>query len=376
MRRIQLVYVSKRLVRILRKQYHWIVEEELHSLGNKKKIKKLNNLKEIPPPVCHLEWPVCLDVFEKSKQKKRNSSNFAMRSHEIKCSQTNHFSLGFKNTNYAKSTLLKKKSETLERGRERGRRIDFTIDKPLNFMKDLRKGFNNSKNEEEDATQDDSQGTDDSIEITKSSENLTIIQNYLLIGRHDHTCQSNKKSFISQSKDLNNSQNTEQSLRDSITESKGRDSTGSVKKINRPSARTQFQRPPITYQINRESPLELPTDSQETTSNLKGLFGTDNFIKRQASPPLEEKPISPDKKEKSGVLNTQTHNNYSSDDSPVKEMKMMMTNEDIEDESFCRPRKTIFNLLISDNFDTDSDLTKELASGKKSIMFMREFFND
>ena len=196
LRRMQQIYISKRLVRILRVQYQRATEEELENLDKKKNLRNPNLLNSKEVVACKINWPVCINVLEQSKQKKRNTSTFSFKVNKIKCAKPNFYSLNSRHTHVQNLTYsrLKKKAKDRERGREK-RRVEPTGNDQSQLFVLGSEGIAEDKSKivlnvdkGTDKEKVEPKLSDDLNETIKYSEDPLVVQNNLLIGRHEHTC--------------------------------------------------------------------------------------------------------------------------------------------------------------------------------------------
>ena len=357
---MQHVYVSKRLLRIIRKQYQWIIEEELHNIETKKRAKN-NFLGPREVPACNLDWPVCTDVLEKSKQKKRNTSMFSLRADRGKAPKTNYLTTEFKHTHHHKNQLLKKKLKNKERGRDRQIKIDIAPE----HGKHLMKGYDSKQNEKEAKNNQNNEIN----EGNKYSENPFIVQNHLVIGRHKHTCQELQES-IKSSKKQPSMQKRERTSR---MEEYVKDSLADVRDERSPfpmrimKCKTETQIPQITYQTIPSSQVEKSNEKKEgggVSSLLRGLFGGAFMMKSETEIKT---------KKKKGGQNVSSSSEEEINSPKILVRKGFMDNEE-DTSTRNKPKKSIYNYLMEQDLDDFPE--KNVDSKTKSIQFMRAFFKD
>jgi len=371
-KKLHQIYISSKLVQIMRKQYQWIIEEELQSLENKKKV-RVQVHKDFVPPSCKPEWPICLDHFEKAKQKKRNSSSFGLRIQNITSKKASYLTIEYRAAHPNKNPLLKKKLENKTRGRDRITRYEdgrgrVRLMESKKFSKDSLSPLSSDRgsNNELSPTADP---IDTSVEMKRNSEKIIAMQNYLVIGRTEHSC---KEGLIAK----NNKPNKEEEVsRTDSFEIKEIEPLPQKKPITRPSARTAIRRPPqIVYQQPNKNNMESSPEISDinTPSPLKGLFGTGN-IKRMPASPQESREDPKDLQEKDTISLPPTNVSFSSEFNPQNPQKK--DSIDFEEEEIVRkkPRKTIYNYLMETNFE-DEDEQNNNDNGRKSVMFMKHFF--
>jgi len=369
----------------MRKQYQWIIEEELQSLENKKKV-RIQIHKDTAPPTCKPEWPICLDSCEKAKQKKRNSSSFGFRVQNISSSKANYLTVEYKAAHPNKNPLLKKRLETRARGRDRitkyedgrGRVKLIEAEKAkkhqgVTFSKDELSPPGSGRESNHELSPCDSREMNTSVEAKKSSESILTIQNYMVIGRMEHSCKEGLAAVAKTTKI--------EDVRKDSGEIRETEPVVQKKPITRPSARTEIKRPQFLKQQPSTTHAESSPENSETStpSTLKGLFGTDN-IKRMPTSPVESREDPKYFHDKETLSLPPTNISYSTEDSPQYPTTEEQDPLEFEEEEIVRkkPRKTIYNILLETNFEDEDEPNPmmNIDNGRKSIMFMKHFFKD
>jgi hypothetical protein len=107
------VFVSSKLIKLLRKQYQWVVEEELKYADTKKRPQP-NILDQDDEQDCNPDWPICYNIFERQKRKRRNGSVIALRIEDLDENlKENYFSANFKDYPHyiSLSDLIKRRQD-------------------------------------------------------------------------------------------------------------------------------------------------------------------------------------------------------------------------------------------------------------------------
>jgi hypothetical protein len=82
-KKIDNIYLSKRLLSILRKQIQWFIEDTIKNEDQKKKIKIPLISDQDLAGVCKPEYPICFKNLERLKRKRRNGSVVAIKVHNF-----------------------------------------------------------------------------------------------------------------------------------------------------------------------------------------------------------------------------------------------------------------------------------------------------